>query len=159
MVDTALIRNQVFDIACPVVEDIGFELIDVEYLSMNGRWILRLYVDKEGGITIDDCVSVSRELGDLLDVKDVINNEYVLEVSSPGLNRPLKKSADFERFAGQRVRIKMVSGVQGRRNFLGKLIGCTDGLVHLDVDGVSVQLPLDSISKAHIEYEFTSKKK
>ena len=155
--------RQVLALAEPLMEALvsgeGCELVDMTYQREPQGWVLRVYIDRPGGVTIADCQSISRQAGDMLEGKDVIRHAYNLEVSSPGLNRPLKKSADFERFAGQRVRIKLDPGVQGRRNFLGKLIGCTDGLVRLDVDGVSVQLPLDSISRAHIEYEFSSKKK
>jgi len=155
--------RQVLALAEPLMEALvtgeGCELVDMTYQREPQGWVLRVYIDRPGGVTIADCQSISRQAGDMLEGKDVIRHAYNLEVSSPGLNRPLKKSADFERFAGQRVRIKMGPGVQGRRNFLGMLTGCTDGLVHLDVDGVSVQLPLDSISRAHIEYEFSSKKK
>ena len=77
------------------IEDMGFELVDVEYLSVHGKWVLRLYIDKEGGVTIDDCARVSREMGDLIDVKEIIIHEYILEVSSPGVDRPLKKEKDF----------------------------------------------------------------
>lgn len=154
MVDTALIRNQVFDIACPVVEDIGFELIDVEYLTMNGRWVLRLYVDKEGGVTIDDCVSVSRELGDLLDVKDVISHEYVLEVSSPGLNRPLKREKDFIKFTGKKIKCRMTDPVDGQKNFSGLLKGIKEGRILLKIESGMVELPLDGIEKANLVYEF-----
>ena len=155
--------RQVLALAEPLMEALvtgeGCELVDMTYQREPQGWVLRVYIDRPGGVTIADCQSISRQAGDMLEGKDVIRHAYNLEVSSPGLNRPLRKSADFERFAGQRVRIKMGPDVQGRRNFLGKLTGCTDGLVHLDVDGVSVQLPLDSISRAHIEYEFSSKKK
>ena len=155
--------RQVLALAEPLMEALvtgeGCELVDMTYQREPQGWVLRVYIDRPGGVTIADCQSISRQAGDMLEGKDVIRHAYNLEVSSPGLNRPLRKSADFERFAGQRVRIKMAPDVQGRRNFLGKLTGCADGLVHLDVDGVSVQLPLDSISRAHIEYEFSSKKK
>jgi ribosome maturation factor RimP len=154
LVNTALIRNQVFDIASPVLEDIGFELIDVEYLTMNGRWILRLYVDKEGGVTIDDCVSVSRELGDLLDVKDVISHEYVLEVSSPGLNRPLKREKDFIKFTGKKIKCRMAGPVDGQKNFSGRLKDIKEGRVFLKTESGIVELPLDDIEKANLVYEF-----
>ena len=90
----------------PLIDEMGFELVDIEYLSERGRWVLRIYADKKGGITLDDCARVSRELGDFIDVKDVIQHEYVLEVSSPGLNRPLKKEKDFLRAVGKKVKVK-----------------------------------------------------
>ena len=154
MGNTALIRNQVYDIACPVIEDIGFELIDVEYLSVSGRWVLRLFIDKEGGVTIDDCVSASRELGDLLDVKDVINNEYVLEVSSPGLNRPLKREKDFIKFIGNKIKCRMAVPVDGQKNFSGSLKDFKEGMIFLKTESRIVELPLEGIEKANLVYEF-----
>ncbi len=154
--------RKVLALAEPLVEalvlDEGCELVDITYHREPQGWVLRIYIDRPGGVTIADCQGISRQVGDMLEGKDVLRNAYNLEVSSPGLNRPLKKSADFERFAGQRIRIKTRVAVEGRRNFLGQLTGCADGLVFLDVDGVSVQVPLDSIGKAHIEYDFSSKK-
>ena len=141
-----------------LVADEGCELVDITYQREPQGWVLRVYIDRSGGVTIADCQRISRQIGDTLEGKDVMRSAYSLEVSSPGLNRPLKKSADFERFAGQRVRIKTRVAVLGCRKFLGQLTGCTDGMVHLDVDGMSMQVPLDSISKAHIEYDFSSKK-
>ncbi len=154
MVNGSLIRNQVFDIASPVIEDIGFELIDVEYLSMNGRWVLRLYLDREGGITIDDCVSVSRELGDLLDIKDIINHEYVLEVSSPGLNRPLKRDRDFVKFIGKKIKCKMMRPLDGRKNFSGCLKDFKENTVFLETESGLFELPLCDIEKTNLVYEF-----
>jgi len=154
--------RKVLALAEPLVEalvlDEGCELVDITYHREPQGWVLRIYIDRPGGVALADCQGISRQVGDMLEGKDVLRNAYNLEVSSPGLNRPLKKSADFERFAGQRVRIKTRVAVEGRRNFLGQLTGCVDGLVCLDVDGVSVQVPLDSIGKAHIEYDFSSKK-
>lgn len=154
MVNTALVRDQVFNIANPVIEDIGFELVDVEYLSMNGRWILRLYIDREGGITIDDCVSISRELGDLLDVKDIINHEYVLEVSSPGLNRPLKREKDFVKFIGKKIKCKMKDPLEGQKNFSGRLKDFKEGTIFLETENGLFELSFLDIEKANLIYEF-----
>ena len=154
--------RKVLAMAEPLIEELaageGYELVDVTYQREPQGWVLRVYIDKNGGVTISDCQGISRQLGDILEGKDVMRSAYNLEVSSPGINRLLKKPADFERFAGQRVRIKMRVAVEGRKNFLGKLTGCSDGQVHLDMDGESVQVPLEDISKAHIEFDFGSKK-
>jgi len=141
-----------------LVTDESCELVDVTYRRESHGWVLRVYIDRPGGVTLGDCQAVSRQLGDMLEARNVMRFAYNLEVSSPGLNRPLKKAADFERFAGSRVRVKTRAPVEGRRNFLGTLGGCTDGTVVLDIDGTGVQLPLASISRAHIEYDFGSKK-
>ncbi|MBM4310859.1 MAG: ribosome maturation factor RimP [Deltaproteobacteria bacterium] len=162
MTDMHKAARQVLSVAEPLIEtlvtDEGCELVDVTYHREPQGWVLRVYIDRTGGVTIADCQSISRQLGDMLEARDVMRHAYTLEVSSPGLNRPLKKAADFERFAGQRVRVKTKAAVQGRRNFLGKLLGCADGLVQVDVDGTGVRLPLDSIGRANIEYDFSGKK-
>ena len=138
----------------PILDEMEIELVDIEYLSEGGRWILRIYVDRPGGITIDDCVRVSREVGDLIDVKDVFQVEYVLEVSSPGLNRRLKKKKDFTRAVGKNIKIKMNSPVEGRRNFKGKLQSLQDGVLHLSVQDDLFLLPFDDIEKANLVYNF-----
>lgn len=96
----------------PIMEKNNFELVDVEYIKEAGSWFLRAYIDKEGGITIDDCELVSRELSDLLDKEDYIKESYVLEVSSPGLGRQLKKDKDFERSIGEEVELKLYKPFQ-----------------------------------------------
>jgi len=156
LVDTVLIRNQVYDIASPIIEDIGFELIDVECVSVHGKWILRLYIDKEGGITVDDCVSISRELGVLLEIKDVINHEYVLEVSSPGLSRPLKREKDFIKFIGKKIKCKMVIPVEGQKNFSGCLKDFCDSTIYIETKDKMVELPYNDLEKANLVYEFES---
>lgn len=162
MTDMQKAGRQVLSAAEPLIEslvtDEGCELVDVTYHREPQGWVLRVYIDRSGGVTIADCRSISREIGDMLEARDVMRHAYNLEVSSPGLNRPLKKAVDFERFAGSQVRVKTKAVVQGRRNFLGKLLGCTDDLVHLDIDGTRVSLPRDSIGKANIEYDFSGKK-
>lgn len=154
MVNTDLIRDQVFNIASPVVEDIGFELVDVEYLSASGRWVLRLYIDREGGITIDDCVSISRELGDLLDVKDIITHEYMLEVSSPGLDRPLRREKDFIKVIGEKIKCKMKNPVDGRKKFSGRLKDFNEGTLFLEIENELFELSFFDIEKANLVYEF-----
>lgn len=156
MTDNILIRNKVYDVAGPVLEDIGFELIDVEYLTMHGKWVLRLYIDKEDGVTIDNCVEVSRELGDLLDIKDIINHEYVLEVSSPGLNRPLRREKDFIRFIGEKIKCKTITPVEGQKNFSGLLKDFYENSIYIETEGKIVKLPFNDIDKANLIYEFNS---
>ena len=98
-----IITKQIFELVEPVLEEIGFELVDIEYLSKHGKWVLRLFIDKNAGVTIDDCARVSGEIGDLIDVKDIIEHEYVLEVSSPGLFRNLNQVQHFEQVIGEDV--------------------------------------------------------
>jgi ribosome maturation factor RimP len=146
--------RKVTESVTPVLDEMGFELVDIEYLSQYGRWVLRIYADKEGGITLDECARVSREVGNLLDVKDIIPNEYVLEVSSPGLNRPLKKEKDFERAIGKNVKIKMVAPINGRRRFAGYLKKVVQGTVYLEIDNNLFALSGKDIEKANLVYDF-----
>ncbi len=116
-------------LADPLACDLELELVEVEFQQEQGGWVLRLYVDKDGGVTLDDCQKMSRELGILLDVKDVIGGSYNLEVSSPGLNRPLTSEKDFVRYRGEMVRVKVKEAIGGRMNFSGRLKGVEDGKV------------------------------
>lgn len=116
-----IITKQASELVEPALEEMGFELVDVEYLSKNGKWVLRLFIDKNGGITIDDCARLSGEIGDLIDVKGIIEHKYVLEVSSPGLNRILKKERDFIRVIGKKITVRMAVPIKGCRNFTGYL--------------------------------------
>ncbi len=138
----------------PVLEEMGIELVDVEYVTERGRPILRVTIDRLGGVTIDDCAAVSREIGDLIDVNDALSGRYFLEVSSPGLNRPLKKEKDFLQAVGKKVRLKTVSPVDGRRNFQGTLWSFSNGNLFVDVESGRVQLSLADLEKANLVYEF-----
>ena len=158
MTNISVIRDRVFSLIEPVLEDSGFELVEVEYLSMHGRWVLRLFIDKEGGVTIDDCAGVSRDLGDIIDVKEIIDHEYVLEVSSPGLNRPLRKEKDFIRIIGSRIKLKMTRDINGQKNFAGKLKNFSNRIIFLEIDGKLVELPLDDVEKSNLIYDFGDSK-
>ena len=105
----------------PVVSGLGFELVDVEYVKEGGMWYLRAYIDKPGGITVDDCEAVSRQFSDILDEKDYIEDSYVFEVSSPGLGRPLKKEKDFARSIGEEVEIRTYRAIDRQKEFTGIL--------------------------------------
>ena len=105
----------------PIVQEQGFELVDVEYVKEGGTWYLRAYIDKEGGITIDDCELVSRAFSDVLDREDFIEDSYIMEVSSPGLGRPLKKEKDYERSMGKELEIRTYRAVDGQKEFYGIL--------------------------------------
>ena len=105
----------------PIVAEAGFELVDVEYVKEAGTWYLRAYIDKPGGITVDDCEAVSRKFSDILDEKDYIEDSYIFEVSSPGLGRPLKKEKDFQRSLGEDVEIRTYRPIEGQKEFEGAL--------------------------------------
>ena len=121
------------EILIPIVEEYGYELVDVEYVREGGTWYLRAYIDKPGGISIDDCEAVSRRLSDLLDEKDYIEDSYIMEVSSPGLGRPLKKDKDFERSMGEEVEIRTYRMIDKQKEFTGILKA-------YDKDSVTVEL-------------------
>ena len=144
----------------PVLVRDGYELVDVEWVRGGGRWTLRVFIDREGGVNVDDCQAVSRTVEPILDVEDFIEPAYDLEVSSPGLDRPLRKPEHFARYAGQRVQVKAYGPIAGtaegaapRKSWTGKLEGFRDGAVLVDVDGVLHRIPHDQIAKAHLEYD------
>ena len=151
---TAEIVERVRSLAEPILADRGLELVDLEFRREGRGWTLRLYMDRAGGVTLDDCQRVSQELGDHLDVADLIPYPYTLEVSSPGLDRPLTRDADFLRFAGKAARITTSEAIQGQRNFHGRLAGLADGEVLLDLaDGRQARIPRGLIARARLEIE------
>jgi ribosome maturation factor RimP len=140
----------------PVLDELDLELVDVEYVTERGRPILRVTIDKPGGIIVDDCAAVSREIGDLIEINDTLSGKYVLEVSSPGLNRRLKKEKDFVQAVGKKVRLKTVSPIDKKRNFEGKLLSFEEGTLLMDLGNSQVQLSLMDLKKANLVYEFDS---
>ena len=138
----------------PLMEENGFELVDVEYVKEGANWYLRVYVDKENGIDIDDCVLVSRGLEEKLDAEDFIKEAYILEVSSPGLTRPLKKDKDFERNIGKRVEVKLYKAQDGLREFEAVLSDFSDGKIHLIPDGEEKEHVFDKKEIAMIRLAF-----
>ena len=125
------IEDTAASIALPIVENMAFELVDVEFVKEAGNWYLRVYINKPGGITIDDCQAVSEKLSDELDRVDPIKQSYILEVSSPGLERTLKKESDFEKYKGDVVEVRLFEPINGRKVFEGELAGLKDGKVLL----------------------------
>jgi ribosome maturation factor RimP len=154
------ICEQVTGIALPILKSAGLELVDIEFVRAGRDAVLRLFIDKEGGITLDDCADVSRELSAILDVEDLIPARYTLEVSSPGLDRPLKGPADYERFAGRLVKVRTYELLPDdagnkRKTFLGHLEGLVDGNVRLRlIEGQTASISLEKIAKANLDFEF-----
>jgi ribosome maturation factor RimP len=140
-------------IALPIVQESSLELVDVELVPSGRRWLLRIYIEREGGVTISDCERVSRELDRILDVEDVIDHPYVLEVSSPGLMRPLKKKKDFERYKGKRCKIIARSPVDGKIDFRGEIVDVLGDDVEVSIEGDVHRIPLNEIKKANLEFE------
>ncbi len=135
----------------PVLEPEGVELVDLEFRPEGGRRVLRLYIDRPGGITLDDCALISRQVSALLDLEDPIDQSYHLEVSSPGINRALKREKDFCAFAGSPVRIKTRRKLQGRRNFQGILKGMEESMVVIEVDGTRIRIPTEDMQQARLD--------
>lgn len=147
-------------IAVPILDSMGLELVDIEFGRVGRDAVLRLFIDKDGGVTLDDCADVSRELSLVLDVEEVISLNYSLEVSSPGLDRPLKKQSDYDRFAGRLIKVRTYEPLPDdkgnkRKTFLGKLDGLVEGVVKMTlVEGQTASIPLERVAKANLEFEF-----
>ena len=139
----------------PVMEKHHFELVDVEYVKEAGTWYLRAYIDKEGGITVDDCEVINRELGDWLDQEDFIEDSYILEVSSPGLGRPLKKEKDFAWSIGKEVDIKLYKAVEKQKDYTGVLEAYDKDTVTIGLeDGTRITFERPSIALIRLAFDF-----
>lgn len=157
------IAEKTWQIAEPILRNEGLELVDVEYVREGGRWVLRLFIDKPGtapgqpGVGIDDCQRASQAIETALDVEDIIPHEYALEVSSPGIERPLTRPEHFRRFVGEKVKIKTFGPLfdPPRKNFAGELISFADDTVEVEVEGAGrFSIPRKEIAKAHLQAEW-----
>ena len=152
-------QERVAKIAEGLLASLGMELVEIEYQREGRAMVLRVYIDKPGGVNLDDCADVNRELSAILDVEDVVPDRYHLEVSSPGLNRPLTKEADYLRYAGRLVKIRtrlLTPDDKGnmRKTFLGELLEYSAGIVRIKLkEGQTASLPLAGIAKANLEFE------
>jgi ribosome maturation factor RimP len=142
--------NQITQVAEDLCQGEGFELVHVEMVTWNRQTIIRIYADKPGGITLDECAGISRQLGDLLDIHLPDMGSYRLEISSPGPYRPLKKKQDFHRFKGSYIKIETRTPIQGRRKFTGILEQILEDSVVIEVDGERVEIPDLQIDKANL---------
>jgi ribosome maturation factor RimP len=131
----------------------GLELVDVEFKKEGKSWVLRIYIDREGGVTLADCQKVSRLAGDLIEVEEAIEPVYTLEVSSPGLNRVLKKEKDFLKYSGKKINVQCHAPMDGRKKFTGILKDFIDQSIHLEVDGQHFTIPLNLVAKANLVIE------
>lgn len=134
----------------PVVTSLGYELVGTEFLVQRQGGLLRVYIDTEEGIQLNDCQRVSHQLSGVLDVEDVIKGKYQLEVSSPGLDRPLFTAEHFERFQGHVAKLKLTAPLEGRRKFKGTLKGIENNQVKIEVENEEISLPLSAIDKANL---------
>jgi len=138
----------------PILFEKRLELFDIEFNSQGPKGVLRVFIDKDEGVNIDDCTQISRELGTLLEVHDVIPGSYTLEISSPGLTRPLKKPSDYIRFKGKTVKIKTIEDIEDKKVFKGKLLDFIDETVSLETNGTNYLIPYNKIEKANLELDF-----
>jgi ribosome maturation factor RimP len=151
-------EERIRQLAEPLIAADGMEVVLVECLKMRAAWLVRIYIDKERGVTVDDCAQVSDKLGDLLDVHEMPPGQYTLEISSPGLDRPLHRDKDFVKYCGSRVHVRLLEKLEGRRDFRGELVSYEDGeagkVVVISVEGKAFRIPREKIAKANLEYTF-----
>lgn len=145
-----MLTDRLNELLEPIVDDLGYELVYLELIGESGDRTLRLFIDHPGGIGLEDCEAVSREVSAALDVEDPISGNYRLEVSSPGLDRPLAKAEHFQQFEGQEAKVQMQFPIDGRRRFRGRILGVEADVVRLDVDGVEVELAIAGIERARL---------
>ncbi|HKJ14379.1 MAG: ribosome maturation factor RimP [Desulfobulbaceae bacterium] len=151
MADT--VAKRVGAVALPVLEEMGLELVEVQYRREQSGWVLRLIIDKQEGISLEDCAAVSREISQLLDIEDFVDQAYNLEVSSPGLNRPLKSMADFERFTGRMAKIKTIEPIAGEHVFIGRIKKTEGETIILEIGRKEVTMPFSQVARARLEIE------
>ncbi len=147
---SATLRERLIALIEPLTGRLGCELVDLEYGPGRGNALVRLYIDRPGGVGIEDCERVSREVSALLDVEDPIPTAYTLEVSSPGFDRVLRTREHFERFAGQRVLVELATSRAGRRRYTGTLVAAGEAGIELDVDGEHVAVRYEELAKARL---------
>jgi len=145
-----MLRDTLMALLQPLVEGLGYQLWDLECSPRRGSGFVRLYIDAAEGISLDDCERVSRAVSELLDVEDPVPGQYTLEVSSPGIERPLRSAAQFARYLGEMVAVEMVQPVEGRRRFKGALAAAGEQTIEVEVDGRRHVLPIDGIRRAHL---------
>jgi ribosome maturation factor RimP len=144
------LEQRLTDMLNPAVEALGFELLGVEFVRAGKHSILRVFIDHENGITVDNCADVSHQASAILDVEDPISTEYNLEVSSPGMDRPLFKEAHYQQVVGEVVSVKLSMPMDNRRNFKGQLLACENGMLKIEVDGQEFELAVANIDKGNL---------
>jgi len=148
------VREEVRQLAEPLAEDSGFEVVDVEQVFLGRHRVIRVLLDKPGGITVGDCARFSRRLSDCLDMNQTVTGSYQLEVSSPGLDRPLRSLRDFERAVGQLAKVHLARPTaDGQRVLRGTIAAAADGAVEMSVDGKNIRAPFEDVERAHLIFE------
>ena len=149
----APVTQSVIELIEPGLLAKGIELVDVEFKKEGKNWVLRVFIDKKGGVTLEDCQKISRLAGDLIEVEEIIEPAYTMEVSSPGLNRVLKKEKDFIRFSGKKIGVQCHAPLNGRKKFAGILKDFKNQSLHLEVDGQLQIIPINRVAKANLVIE------
>ena len=149
----APVTQSVIELIEPGLLAKGLELVDVEFKKEGKHWVLRVFIDKEGGVTLEDCQKISRLAGDLIEVEEIIEPTYTMEVSSPGLNRVLKKEKDFIRFSGKKIGVQCHAPLNGRKKFTGILKDFKNQSIRLEVDGQLQIIPINRVAKANLVIE------
>ena len=142
------------ELLAPIVDSKGFELVDVEYVKEGGTWHLRGYIDKPGGITVNDCEAVSREFSEKLDEKDFIEDSYIMEISSPGLDRPLKKEKDYQRSLGRLIEVRTYRPIDKRKEFCGVLTAYDADTVTIEEDGIGITFQKKDTALVRLAIDF-----
>lgn len=150
------VKNAVENLVKPIVESEGMELVDVEYKKEGKSWYLKIFIDKNDGVTLDDCQNISYQIEKLLDVEDIIPDSYTLEVSSPGIERPLKKNSDYSRFKNRLVKISLYSPINNKKIIVGKILDTADELISIEeVESKDmIKILFKDVAKAHLKSEF-----
>jgi len=150
----ASLEERLTEMLAPSVEDLGYELVGIEYVRAGKHSTLRVYIDQEAGILVEDCAAVSRQVSAIMDVEDPITNEYTLEVSSPGLERPLFNAAQYEAFIGEEVKVQLRMPIQNRRKWKGVISSVDGEIISIAVEGKEERFALSNIQKANIVPKF-----
>ncbi len=145
------VSQSIRELVLPIVENANLELVDIEYKKEGKDWFLRVFIDKQNGITVEDCKKISRQIEDIIEVEDLIPNRYYLEVSSPGLDRPLKKDRDFLRYLGKSIQVSLFSPIQEKRKYTGIIENFKESTLFLDVGEKTISIPMDNIASAKLE--------
>ena len=148
------IVDRVRALAEPILSDERMELVEIQYRREAHGWVLRFTIDKEGGVTLDDCSRINQEVGRTLDVEDFIPTRYHLEVSSPGLNRPLKNEKDFLKYRNRLIKVKTFDPIDKRCQFKGKLLDLVENQIQMEIDEGIIHIPLSNVAEANLEIEF-----
>ena len=155
MTQREIYEQKTEELILPILEELQFELVNVEYVKEGGTWYLRAYIDKEGGITVNDCEDVSRRMNELLDEKDYIEGSYVFEVSSPGLGRPLKKEKDYARSMGKRLEIRTYRAIEHEKEFYGVLTAYdSDSVTITKDDGAEMKFAKSDMALIRLAFDF-----